>query len=264
VNKVHRTTGEIIFEEYLSTQQLKFEFEKEHPGKTKRPDYTLSWNGSFVVCDVKDFDPPDGPMPRFGAFDPYPRIREKIEQGREKFKQFKEFACALVLFNVGNPLVPLYEPHIMLGSMYGNSGFTFPVNTQTGEGDMSKFTAAFLKGGKMLRPGLPAPQNTTISAIISLGKICPHYLRLLDMMHEYPELNIAELEAEAQRIIPNYDPSWEVPRVVVWHNAVARIPLSAELFCGSYDSHFGVVRDGEGVFQRVTFRGELLPKRLKV
>ena len=84
-----RTKGEIVFEDYLNFQGIPFGFEKEHPGKTKRPDYTIEWGGKTIVLDVKDFDPPDTPLSGFGAFDPYPPIREKIDQGRGKFKQIK-------------------------------------------------------------------------------------------------------------------------------------------------------------------------------
>jgi hypothetical protein len=60
-NKMHgssRTPGEVAFEKYLVFHHIKFEFEKEHPGKSKRPDYTVEWEGKTIVFDVKDFDPP--------------------------------------------------------------------------------------------------------------------------------------------------------------------------------------------------------------
>jgi hypothetical protein len=98
----NRTEGEKLFERYLASQSLPFEFEKEQVGKSKRPDYSIVWNGKPVLLDVKDFDAPENVPRGFGAFDPYPRIREKIEQGREKFKQFKEVCCAVVLCNLGN------------------------------------------------------------------------------------------------------------------------------------------------------------------
>jgi hypothetical protein len=77
------TPGEVLFEKYLNLQHIPFEFEKEHPGKSKRPDYTIEWEGRAIVFDVKDFDPPDSFRIGFGAFDPYPPIREKIDQGRD-------------------------------------------------------------------------------------------------------------------------------------------------------------------------------------
>jgi hypothetical protein len=77
------TAGEILFEDYLKSMQYPYEFEKEFPGKTKRPDYTVTKDGTFLF-DVKDFieHMPVG----FSAYDPYPRIREKIDEGRDKFK----------------------------------------------------------------------------------------------------------------------------------------------------------------------------------
>src|SRR5216684_8622637 len=157
-----QTQGEILFEEYLKEQNLPFEFEKEYPGKSKRPDYTIEWNGKAVIFEVKDIDPLEKFPAGFGYFDPYTRIREKIEQGRDKFKQYKEFCCGLVLHNAGQPFVSLHDPDIMLGAMYGDSGFTFPVDTRTGKGDASQLKRAFLARGKMIRPKWSAPQNTTI------------------------------------------------------------------------------------------------------
>ena len=63
----------------------------------------------------------------FSAYDPYPRIREKIDQAREKFKEFKDHPCSLVLKNNGHAFVHLERPAIMLGAMYGDAGFTVPV-----------------------------------------------------------------------------------------------------------------------------------------
>lgn len=258
-----RTAGEILFERYLESQALPFEFEKPHSGKTKRPDYTLTWRGQTIVFDVKDFDTPA--LRGFGAFDPYPRIREKIDQGRDKFKQYKEFCCGLVLFNAGQGIVMLEEQDIMLGSMYGDSGFTFPFNPNTGIGDSNKMKQAFLSRGKMLRPKRNSPQNTTISAIITLGRLQPDYIRLLDMVHEPKcrDMNFSELEDEARKQNPSHDSNKEVTRVIVWHNAVARVRFPDDLFCGPYDSHFGVIFDNDGAIQKLTYRGPQLPARIK-
>src|SRR2546428_9005665 len=48
------THGEILFEQYLESQGLPFEFEKEHAGRSKRPDYTIEWDGKTIIFDVKD------------------------------------------------------------------------------------------------------------------------------------------------------------------------------------------------------------------
>jgi hypothetical protein len=259
-----KTAGEEVFESYLDSVPLPFEFEKQHDGKRKRPDYTIVWKGRAVVLDVKDFDPPTQIATGPYAFDPYPRIREKIDQGRDKFREFKEYPCGLVLYNRGDPFVQLLEDYIMLGAMYGDSGFTFPFDLHTGMGDPSQMKPAFVGRGKMIRPRRPTPQNTTISALITLDRIRPHFLTFLQMSHEFPDKDFCQLKEHAKRVIPNYDPEGEVTRVIVWHNAVARIPFPEDLFRGPYDSHMGVVTEGDGMFQRVTYRGELLPARISL
>ena len=51
-----RTSGELLFEEYLIAMEYEYEFEKTFPGRSRRPDYTVTRNGVFLF-DVKDFDP---------------------------------------------------------------------------------------------------------------------------------------------------------------------------------------------------------------
>jgi hypothetical protein len=257
-----RTKGEILFEQYLGSQGLPFEFEKEHAGKSRRPDYTITWEGQTVLFDVKDFDPPEKISMGFQQFDPYTPVREKINQGRDKFKQFKEFCCGLVLHNSRQPFVSLHEPDIMLGAMYGDAGFTFPVDTSTGVGDAKQLKRAFLGRGKMIRPNWLQAQNTTISAIITVVSIKPHFLQLLDLVRENPR---RDNEAEIRRRIPEFDPEFGVPHVIVWYNAVARIPFPTTLFRGAYDSHFGIVRVENGeVEQDVTYEGSAVPGRLRL
>jgi len=72
-------------------------------------------------------------------------------------------------------------------------------------------------------------------------------------------------EAELRNTIPNYDASQPAPRVIVWHNAVARIPFPDDLFRGLFDTHFGIVQvQGEAVTQIVTYRGSCLPASVRV
>jgi hypothetical protein len=101
--------------------------------------------------------------------------------------------------------VSLHEPDVMLGAMYGDSGFTFPVDTSTGVGDNTKLKRAFLGRGKMVIPNWSQPQNTTISAIIAAVRIQPHFLRLLDLIEEDPTRDTAEYGAEIRNRIPDYD-----------------------------------------------------------
>ena len=245
---VPTTSGELLFQDYLDMMGYAYEFERELPSKSKRPDYTVTNNGLFLF-DVKDFEPymPLG----CGFYDPYPRIREKIQEGREKFKEFKEYPCSPVLKNNGNAFVHLESVDIMLGSMYGDSGFTFPVDTTLGRA-VGPMKRAFLGRGKMIRP--THHQNTTISALITLRYVAVGMRQYRTMVRKYPNLDMEETLAAVAKEFPNFDVGERQLGVIVWENAVARIPLSRELFTGPYDERWGCERN----YQSITFRGEKL------
>jgi hypothetical protein len=243
------TEGELLFQNYLDAMHYQYEFERQFPGKSKRPDYTVTRDDNPFLFDVKDFDPymPLG----FGAYDPYPPVREKIEQGREKFKEFKEYPCSLVLKNNGNAFVHLESPDIVLGSMYGDSGFTFPVDINVGKA-VGPMKRAFLGRGKMIRP--THHQNTTISALITLRHVGVGMRQYRTMVKKYPNLSVEETLAATAEAYPNFDIGEKQLGVIVWENAVARISLSRELFTDPYDERWGY-DDG---CQAVVFRGEKL------
>jgi hypothetical protein len=208
-----RTKGEGFFEKYLLSQGLvNVEFEKLHEGKSKRPDYTVQIDGREYLFDVKDFEPqhPIG----FGSYDPHDRIRERIDEARDKFKEYKSSPCCLVLFNNDAPLIHLETPTIMLGAMYGDLGVAVDFDPMTASFDPKTARSQFLGRGKMIRPNWSNPQNTTISAMMTLRRIV---VRQTD-----------------ERI-----------GVIVWENAFARIPFPRTLFCGAYDERYGL--DGDEI-----------------
>jgi len=129
-----KNVSELAFEKYLTSQGLKdWDYEPEISGKSQRPDYRLRYAASELFLEVKEFrQDPKQQLPQGGPYDPYVAIREKIDAAREKFKNFKEHCCSLVLFNVDAWLVHLDDFWIMLGSMLGDLGFSFPVDMETG------------------------------------------------------------------------------------------------------------------------------------
>lgn len=76
-----QTAGEIAFAKYLSDKGLPFEFEREHPGKRKRPDFAVDLDREYLF-DVKDMTSDEG-------HEFYGWIREQINQGSRKFREFK-------------------------------------------------------------------------------------------------------------------------------------------------------------------------------
>jgi hypothetical protein len=262
---VPTTTGELLFQTYLEAMHYPYEFEKQFPGKKRKPDYTVTKNGVFLF-DVKDFAP-YAPLGG-GAFDPYPQIREKIHAGKKKFKEFKEFPCSLVLKNNGNVFVNLESRDIMLGSMYGNAGFIVPICLGNGPmpGDAPPVERAFLGDGKMFSHGkADNASNTTISALITLRHIAVGQRRIDQLWKERkraepnygkadPFTAYDELCKEASTRFTNFDPEEKQLGVIVWENAVARIPLSRELFTGPCDERWGF----DDNKQHIVFTGEKL------
>jgi hypothetical protein len=230
-----------------------YEFEKEYEGKRKRPDYTITRDDRVFLFDTKDFDPI---TPQFGfqQFDPYIRIRQRIDDGRKKFKAFKKFPCSVVLRNTGNPYVDVESPDIVLGAMYGDSGFEVPLYVGPGISQTPPPPPrnTFLGRGKMVRKNYT--QNTTISALISLRYVAVGTRRLKAIFKELPHLSVAQSIEVARERLAGFDMNERHLGVIVWESAVARIPLSRDLFTGPYDLRWGV----EGSDQKVVFEGEQL------
>jgi hypothetical protein len=250
-----RTVGEQLFEQYLDEMGYLYEFEKKYEGKSRRPDFTVTRGGQVFLFDAKDFDPllPDL---GFSQFDPYVRLRQRIDDGRQKFKEFKEYPCCVVLRNTGNAFVNVESPGIVLGAMYGDSGFKIPVYVGSGPNSdpPPPIEHTFLGRGKMVRKDYV--QNTTISALISLRHVGVGTLRVRAIFNEFPHLSVGEAVELAEERFPKFDAEERHLGVIVWENAAARIPLSRELFTGRYDQRWGV----EGENQTIVFQGDALRK----
>lgn len=210
-----RTEGERLFEEYLVSQGfIDFKYEKSFPNKSKRPDYSLTLKGEEYLFDVKDFEYYE--LPSSGLFSPERKIRDRIDDARDKFKEFKEWSCSLVLYNNNAPLMMLTEPHEVLGAMFGNVGIAWDVDMRKGDSIPNSERQVFMSGGKMLHPYTGQAQNTTISAIITL--------------RHTSQTKSGECELG----------------VIVWENMLARIQFPRELFRGRFDERYGLNGDNIG------------------
>jgi hypothetical protein len=249
-----KTESERLFEEYLSLSGLSdFQFEKQFPGKTRLPDYSVKLaDGNEVLFEVKEFRATTEDFrPGGGAYDPYVHIREKIDQAREKFKEFKEYCCCLVMFNREKPLVDL-SWQFVYGAMLGNLGFRVPVNTRTGVGDEEHIEQTFMCGGKMLRyRGLQPTgvQNQTISAMLTLDLLPVGRIRFDRYVEELEKQRGSELDLENYSGLIDESRGTERDtlltqlRGVLHENPEARIHFPFDLFRGPYDERYGA-RDG--------------------
>ncbi len=247
-----RTTSELLFEEYLSSNgYMDWDFEPDIPGQTRRPDYLLRWKGGEFLLEVKQMLA-KGPLPRIATVDPYKGLREEINEARRKFRKLKQWCCSLVVCNISDWRTDLNDPREVFGAMLGNFGLTMPFDPEVGLlTDAAQ--PAFLEGGKMIRYKTGEPQNTTISALVVLERFQAKDLDFVrETRREMSRREAAqqrELQVEEKRKIymNMLEQRWpkrrEVPRVIVYENPFARIPLSRDLFKAAYDERLAFEDD---------------------
>src|SRR5690348_5696794 len=118
-----RTASETLFEEYLAERGLPFDYEKPYRGKSKRIDYTVPIDGRDFLFEVRELDPRRAGA-ESGIVDEYAAIRQKITNARQRFREYSEYPCCLVLYDC-DPLRPIFLlPDVMLGAMYGDLWWT--------------------------------------------------------------------------------------------------------------------------------------------
>jgi hypothetical protein len=232
----NRTEGERQFERYLDSMRYSHEFEKPYANRVKKPDYTITTQGTVFLADVKDFDQ-YLPRSKFMQMDVHFRIREKIQAGYKKFKEYKDFPCCVVLQNNGNVHVFSEDAHIVLGAMYGTIALQVPIYLGDGlsPANPPEPRWAFTQDAQMT-----VTKNTTISALVSLRRIKVGRRKLRRIWKEIPNISVEESIEVASQRFPNFDPEEEQLGVIVWENAFARLPLSREVFNGPLDERWGL------------------------
>jgi len=237
-----QTEGERQFERYLESMRYSYEFEKPYAERAKKPDFTITTGHGVLLADAKDFD---SYMPLgFMQVDVHFRIREKIQAGYKKFKEYKDFPCCVVLQNNGNVHVFSEEPRVVLGSMYGDFGFAVPVSVGAVRSPVDRpEPVPVFQGNACMTP----TKNTTISALVSLREIPVGMRRLTKIWKEFPDKHTNECLAIAEERFPGFDPDEKHMGVIVWENCYARLPVSREIFNGPYDERWGLV--GENIEQ---------------
>jgi hypothetical protein len=231
-----RTEGERRFESYLKAMNYPFEFEKPYPGKSKRPDYSLTMGRATYLFDVKDADPAVMP-PGFFQLDPHPEIIERIKAGQKKFKEFKEFPCCVVMQNNGSISMMVEEPTAVLGAMYGRIGFRVPV--YVGDGPPTEPAPPLRPGfthGARFQPN----RNTRISALITLRRVAVGKRRVRRIRQDNPGIVFDDAHNLAgDRFGADYFEELQ-QGVIVWENAYAKVPLPRDFFNGPYDEGYGL------------------------
>lgn len=247
-----RNVSELLFEEYADEYKLgTLEYEPEYPRASKRIDYRLNHGGQWLWFEVKEFsDDLTLIGSGGGAFDPHVGIRGKIGKAAEKFRDYDNECCSLVLFNERLNLVDICTPRIVLGAMLGSVGFRVPYNPATDAFDGPVQDNIFMDGGKLIHPHIKTPQNTTISAVIALERftVGQTELQIAVERKERAEQRSLSLDEHLAMLDANREAyGRRVLRTIVYENPHARKPLPRDIFTGPFDERWG--QDGDVIKQ---------------
>jgi hypothetical protein len=94
----------------------------------------------------------------------------------------------------------------------------------------------------MMQPRFPNPQNTTISALITLRELPVGQAKLAQYFEKMqPDVKI-HYDPDIQKKV-DFDISEKQLGVIVWENAYAAVPMRRDLFVGPWDEWWGRDRD---------------------
>jgi hypothetical protein len=251
--------SEKLFEQYLDSNGFrgKWIHEPQIPRKSKRPDYLLNYNGQEYFFEVKELRKKDNEPTKWPAYiDPYTSLRTEINEARKQFKQFKDYSCSLVVYNIDDRQARL-RPNYVLGAMLGNLGIEMDFNAAEGKLVEGTEENVFLNGGKMIDDKMGRTQNKTISAIVVLeefrddSEIQKAIKEEVKKQGKLPTL-VEKVEINI-KVVKNHHSSL-VSRVVVVENPFARIAFPEGLFFGPFDERWRWTMEN-GKFERV-FAGD--------
>ncbi len=234
-----RNVSELVFEDYLAERGLGVpEHEPAIPGKSKKVDYRLLYHGSALWFEVKEFaEDPKFFATKFGTFDPYVPIRNKINKASNKFKEYGGECCSLVLYNDKLNFAQAREPSIVLASMLGDITYRVPISLDGSE-TASPLFQSFGKGGAMNRR-----KCTRISAVITVERLAVGKRKgRIDHRRKTLALGRKRTNDERYAFIQKWaQPFREVAlRVVICENPFAPRRLPTDIFTGPYDERWGL------------------------
>ncbi len=242
--------GERLFARYLTEvrgleRDRDWDFEPLWDFTAKTPDFFVRADGEEVLLDVKEFARREA---RDGPADARDAIRRKIHEGKEQMKPFRDrIPCGLVLRSGGCPQTDTQRPETVLAAMLGYERLAWSLEV-VHESQVS-FRLAFLQDGDLVQVAAGVPRNTTLGALLDVRMRSPrleafaagHRLcRAYSTVPEVQEMFASRLGdvLEAEGI-----PADLVPCVTVHENPFARRPFPSHVFCGPFDSCWGLRDD---------------------
>lgn len=230
------TESEALFAAYLDDRGLTYEYEREFGGRPLDFFVTHPTLGA-VVCEVTEITT----MEPAGWVDPYRAAREKIKEKQKQGRALTgEFPYVIVLrFAVLHPPVDM----IVTGAMYGDIGVTIPIDPATGGPPPgAEWQVAPLGGGRM-----QPERNTTISAIAVIEQFNPTKAAveraIAARLPERPSFEEAWRVTREEYARPRYQDDARLPRLDVFHNLHAAMPVPREFFAGPHDALWDLAGD---------------------
>jgi hypothetical protein len=230
-----RTESEEKFEQYLTAEDLAW---SRIPGSTrKQPDYSVQHRETTCVFEVKEFDEPQ--VRPVGGYDPLPPIRHKIKRAAEKFSQYRDPRCGVVLRG-SKSIVRTAHQSVVFPAAFGRC-----VNTEPDVYiDPGPEPRCFHFSGVA---ALTADQNRTVSAVIILAEYELNHVwveawREMAAREQRGErTHLGDQMALCQQIWEERGPRYSYEgtiRTIVFENPYARVPFPPDLFIGPFDQHW--------------------------
>jgi len=238
------TDSEGRFADYLDRNHHRWEYEPpslaSDPGG-RVPDFGLVENGVLgVACEVTDvtwWNMSSGGPPRT-----YEAVRSKLQEKHKQIRHLKgRLAIVLVL-----DLLPVRHSHLEIipGALFGDLGVRFSVDA--GSTQQVSSETIFQGGGRLQKYRL-----TSFSAVGVLGSFSPSLAaanrRINDRLSALSQPpTVAEVTAASAQEVWGRTFDDYVPRLDLFHNPFAVVPLPIGYFGGLYDREWSTIGPGYG------------------
>lgn len=244
----NRSAAELVFEDYLRSQGLQWEYEN-HSG-SKQPDYTLNHPFGKCIFEVKEIKDPD-PKPKSGeGFSPDQPVRAKIRTASRQFREYKQHSCSLVLYT--ESMFGPHDPDIVLSAAFGPG---LQRATDDRKLDPRPPAYRFLRRSDLspklhflANAQLSPAANRTFSALVLLTRYQLDDFRLEVWRRLYARQESGEVLDGSEQFHVASALAKTTPRtlrfegtirVIVIENRHARISLPADMFHGPFDQRWG-------------------------
>ena len=240
-----RSVAEELFEAYLGSQHLRWDYEPQ-VGRW-RPDYLVHHPGGQCVVEVKELRRPD-PVPTSG-YSPVPAIRDAMRRARNQLRGCKHLPTAIVLYSESlyRNVTPLTVASAAFGPGFQDARQYDRVEPWAPALRFSRRDQVPTNLSRLANPFLSRTDNRTISAVIVLARYRLDNFQLAVWRRLYERQSSGQqlppgasfsVAAELQDTVPATYEFEGTIRLAVIENSHARIQFPTGLFRGPFDQRW--------------------------